>query len=324
MYNISKLLQEQDHHSILQLPSPQFDNYKVIAAINLNKFEEALKFATKNSYELAYIYYKLEQPKKALKILRKISLKEGKSEKTDILISQCLYKMQSYDKAYDLLKNYGNKDEFAVNLNAFYALNSLNSNSSKSSLFTTKKNKKIENPVNYSYSIMECKMEAEYNSLFEKIEDETNYIDELKNIDEKYNVEGSVIKKQIANLQNDDLPSLTKSETKVDIFNKIPTSKFSNPLHFQENFVCKNSEYQILKNIDKFNLKHTKISPKTKKLKILKCLLSILNSPKENSKVLVQKMLEKLEDCEEKQILQLLISESSNETFKEIAIELLK
>nr|ABO69721.1 unknown [Nosema bombycis] len=100
MVNLNEIETIESYEKIAKLEGDEYNQYKVIALINLDKFKEALKFVQPGSFEAAYIYYKLKNYKKALKIISKF-----KDEKSFILKSQILYSIGFYNKAYEILRN---------------------------------------------------------------------------------------------------------------------------------------------------------------------------------------------------------------------------
>lgn len=321
MENLKELIKREDHENILLLPSPEYNRYKAIAAINLDRYDEALLYAAKNSYEQAYVYYKLKNFKKSLKILRKLS-----GKKVDILKSQNLYFLGYYDEAYKLLSAHGNKNEFAVNLAAMDALNAL-SHQERPSMFSSMNSNKIQ-AIDYKFTDSECRMEYEYNDSFRYVEDEKEYVRTLLELQDKYKVRNSCIEKQIKNLMGDEIDDLTKKESEIVAFNKGLTAEIATPVLFQKHFTDKSvSDYKVFKEYqsDKFGfISGTRsFEPSNQRLRCLKALVisKRKQTPERMSKVL--KTLENNDQSIESEILRLLSTDLPENVFQERAMELI-
>lgn len=321
MENLKELIRRNDHENILLLPSPEYNKYKTIAAINLDRYDEALLYTARNSFEQAYVHYKLKNFKKSLKILRKLS-----GEKVDILKSQNLYFLGYYAEAYKLLSKYGNKNEFAVNLEAMDALNLLSCQKSPS-VFSSKSSNPIST-VEYKFTDPECRMEYEYNHSFRYIEDEKEFVRVLLDLQNKYKIENSCIDKQIKNLMNDEIINLSKKESEIISFNKGLIPEISNPVLFQQHFIENTpTDYKIYKEyqLDKsgFISGSKSFDPSNQRLKYLKALVisKRKQTPERMAKVL--KTLENSECSIEADILRLLSSNLPEDVFQEKALELI-
>lgn len=321
MESIQALIDRDDHESILTL-GPEYNNYKVIAAIHLGRYEEALLLLDYPCFEKAYCFYKLRKFHKSLKICKKL---EGKN--IDILKAQNLYFLGYYSDAYKILSNYGVSDEYAVNLSSMEALNHLNIvNFQKPSLFTSRDTKAIDSLKKYKFKDSECAMESNYNLSFKNIEDERLFIQTLSELDQKYNIENNCIQKQLKNLMDEDIVGLGARETEIFNFNRGTVTNINNPVLFQNNFLDSvKTDFKIFKdyqnnsqdylrgqrNIDTFN----------DKLKLLKSLVILKRKLNDERKDKIKKTLKGVKSCLEKDIIQLLIGKDDD--FQKKGIELL-
>lgn len=319
MENLETLMKSSEHEKILQLPSPEYNRYKVIAAIQLEKYTEALLYSSKNTFEQAYILYKLKKFKKALKVLRKL-----KGTAVEILTSQCLYFMGYYTKAYKILSKHGNTDEFAVNLSAMKALSQ--SNGIKPSHFTTKDTNCIRIERDYKFTDAECAHESEYNSLFKDVNKQKVFVKQLR---ENCNIENGLVQKQLSNLLGENIvDSLSKKEKEINDFNR-KAGGIVEPVLFQPNFIEQNksSDYQIYKDYQKNKSEYLSgkkvFEPHNDRLKLLKALIIAKRKPSAERSVAILKTLESMnESTIESDILNLLASDVPAEEFQEQAVEL--
>lgn len=172
----------KDHEKILELEGKEYDIYKGIALINLEKYSDSLNYLEKSSFERAYAYYKLRKYKRALRILKKMKLED----RVIILMSQIFYKMKYFYTAYYFLSMIKIDDEIAVNLNA---IRSLALGSSKLGKFSigckdSEDYVRMKYDVNFSiqkvvhnYQSDECRKEAEYNETFQDLDSYLNGAD---------------------------------------------------------------------------------------------------------------------------------------------------
>lgn len=327
MEDLKSLIQNEAHEKILELPGHEYDRYKAIASIYLERYKEALQYAPKNSFEMAYSYYKLRDFKKALKILRKLSGKE-----VDILKSQCLYFLGYYSEAYAALSKYGNSDEFAVNLSAINALWLLNKNSRiKPSLFTSGDQGEIAEEQKFSFSDPECLVEGEYNATFKLAENEKEWVEMLMSLQNKYKLDGSCIDKQLKNLMNEDLPKLLGRETDISQFNTGIKTTIPNPVLFQPNFIENGpnnvSDFQIFRdyqlNSKEYLAGMRTFQPFNDKLRLLKSFIVSKRKPTAKRAASVIKTLKNVESTLEKDILMLLAAELPDDQFQKQALELI-
>ncbi|KAM0680941.1 hypothetical protein GINT2_000747 [Glugoides intestinalis] len=319
MENLETLMKTNQHEKILLLPSPEYNRYKVIAAIQLEKYTEALLYSTKNTFEQAYILYKLKKFKKALKVLRKL-----KGTAVEILASQCLYFMGYYIKAYKVLSKHGISDEFAVNLSAIKALSQ--SNGIKPTPFTTKDMKPVEVEEEYKFTDAECAHESEYNSLFKYLSNQKEF---LKRLRESNSIDDGLVQKQLSNLLDENIDSLSKKEKEINDFNR-KSANIEEPVLFQHNFIEKNksSDYQIYKDYqrskDDFLSGKITFEPYNDRLRLLKALIIAKRGPTEERSMAILKTLEGMKESTiEKDILKLLSEDIPVYQFQKEAIALL-
>lgn len=117
MINLNQFNTDEEHEKVLKIEGEDFNLYKAVACIHLGKYLEGLKYSGKNTYETAYIFYKLRKYKKGLKICNKNS-----GERWDVLTSQISFGMGYYNKAFEYLNKVSKDDEIVVNLQAMKSL----------------------------------------------------------------------------------------------------------------------------------------------------------------------------------------------------------
>lgn len=324
MKDLKTLLENNEHEKILELPSPEFDKYKVVAAIHLERYEDGLVFASKNSFETAYIYYKLRNFKKSLKILRKLH-----GTAVDVLKSQCLYFLGYYSEAYRLLSQHGSSDEYAVNLSAMESLSYLNAKSAvRPTFFTSKDTGAIEDPVRYKFCSTECLAESEFNNAFKSIEDEREYIEQLRILDQKYKIDNGCIQKQIKNLTGEEVAEMSKREREIVSFNTGKITKIDNPVLFQRNFLpyC-HTDINIFKKYkqakDEFVRGFEKFEPYNDRLRILKGLILAKRRVSEARNNAILRTISPCKDCIEKKILELICSDCTDQEFQQKGLQLI-
>lgn len=325
MENLKSLIENNEHEKILQLKSPEYDRYKAIAAIQLEKYEEALLYTQKLSFECAYVYYKLKNFKKSLKILRKLSGKD-----VDILKSQCLYFLGYYVDAYKILSQFETKNEFAVNLLAMESLASINNkNRTKPSLFTSKDSKILQKAVDLKFTDPECRLEGEFNESFKFVENEREWTQILINLQNKYKIENSYFEKQLKNISGGINDSLSKREEEINQFNCGVTRKIKNPVLFQENFVenANKTDFQIFSdfqaNKEQYLSGSLSFEAFNSKLRLLKAFIIAKRKSTEKRSECILKTLENVEDSIEKRILTLLGSNLPEKEFQTQALKLI-
>ncbi len=180
--DVRKLILDKKYEEILKLDSPLYDEYKCVASIYLNNLDDALKYAKKNSFNEAYVYYRRKNFKKCLKKIK------GRMEYKFLLLkTQCLYFLGHYKSAYDLfVKIQENEmvDEFVVNLTAMESLGSISDHLGfRESKYVIKK--------------ADVKLEQQYNKLFSCIDNEMKYLELLNGLNDTFPVENSVVQKQL-------------------------------------------------------------------------------------------------------------------------------
>lgn len=341
MENLKELINKQNHAEIMKLEGSCFDKYKVVAAIFLNLFEDALKFAERNSFEQAYVFYRLRKYRKALKTLRKLNSEKSEttrkpgSAKIEILKAQCLYNLGYYADAYAIIAEYGTNDEYGVNLTAIESLCSLSEQTRhKLSYFTLPFKGSIKNNVKMTFKNPECLIESEFNRLYTKIENERIYLDLLYDFDSKFNVNDSCFKKQIKLLKGEFISpeGLSSKEKETLDFNNKIISTISAPVHFQKNFTPSGQQYQLID-----CLRYDKIHKFDESVKtlcsscmfehisdiaiIFKSFTYIKSSKIKRTELKVSKWLSKCDGCPEKDLLLALSSDLKYKENQQAAIK---
>lgn len=330
MDDLETLITEKKHEKILAFEGENFAKYKVIAALFLNKFEEALKYAEKNSFEMAYAYYRLKKYKKALSIVR-----QQKTKEFEILKAQCLYYLGYYAEAYNIIARYGTNNEHAVNLKAIESMESLSKrNKYKLSYFSVQHHGNINKIVKYVYKNPECLMEAKYNEIYEKIDNENEYLDLLYQEAQNYNLENNIFEKQIKVIRGENVNpnNFNARENEIIDLNNGKITKLANPVHFQKNFEKSKQKNILIDLAIKENLyggefmtdcewRNKILQCGTEGDRILKCFSYIKNGG--NKSELVKKWLVKCDDSIEKEILLLLSSDLFEKANMEKAVEII-
>ncbi|KAL6120702.1 hypothetical protein NUSPORA_02526 [Nucleospora cyclopteri] len=316
MESLKELISTENYDKILQLMGGKYNKYKTVAAIHLNRFEEALEYVEKNSFLEAYIFYKLRNFKKSLKILRKLN-----GKKVDILIAQNLYFLGFFNDAYKILSKHGVEDEFAVNLSAMQALNSI-SCKSKPSLFSLKPDLPVENVKNLKFTNLNCKMESEYNMLYQYVENEEDYLSYLNSLNEKYNIDNSIIKKQLDNLMNHTNSNFTRGEQEIVDFNTKVGAKIKKPRLFQLNFTgAKKTEYKMILQFQ--NANYNDFVPFSTNLWLLKAVLAVKNLPNKKRTLVLANIAPKLTGIY-REIVEILSYNEFSDGFRNKATKLLE
>lgn len=328
METLKKLIEAQNHTEILNLEDGKYAKFRGVAAIFLYRFEEALLYVEKGSFEHAYALYGLKRYRKALSVLKGHS-----SPRTDILKSQCLYNLGYYAGAYKYLRKHGCADEHAVNLTAIESICKLTgANSHRISYFTAPRPDSIDSKVSKQFTNPECLMEAEYNRLFADMDDQRHYLNSLYELDKKYDVADSCIKKQIA-LMTDAAGGdmkLSKRERETFQFNAGSEGAISHPVHFQLNFIplsqhCRFIEHarndQSQPPAKKFCWDYNNIQPSSELSLIIKSLACIKRGKLKNERI--PKWLGAVSDCPEKKLLLALSSDLNNKECQKKAVSLL-
>lgn len=243
MIDLNKFKTSNDHEKILNLEGEEFNKYKLVACIHLGRYNDALKFCTKNSFESAYVYYKLKNYKKALKICNK-----NNSEKFDMLKSQILYCTGFYNEAFNILNNFPKDDEIVVNLQAMKSLGILLQNVSKEighPLYMKNKEDGImyENLENYKFNSKEAYNEFIYNKSFEEAANKHNFVNYLKKFsDQKSNIFSQQLNNIEGNFDNINFDNLSKTQKNILDFNLKKKNSIKNNLHFLCNYNGKLSD----------------------------------------------------------------------------------
>lgn len=240
MIDLNNFKTTNDHEKILLLEGEEFNKYKLIACIHLGRYTEGLKYSLKNTFESAYLYYKLKKYKKALRICNK-----NKSEYFDMLKSQILYCLGYYNEAFNLLNKFPKDDEIVVNLQAMKSLGILVQNVNKvigHPLYIKNKEDKImyEDLENYKFKSKEIYNEFLYNKSFEKAYDKNEFKNYLKNYS---NQKSNIFSQQLANIEGKfdsiNIENLSKTQKNILEFNMKKKDFISNNLHFLDNYNVK-------------------------------------------------------------------------------------
>jgi len=325
--NVKKLIAENKHEQIYGLPDEAVPReYKAIAAIHLGKYREALAYAEKSTFECAYIHYKLKNFKKALRILRGLK----KDKKSSILASQCLYNLGYYSMAAHTLSLVGSSDEHAVNIAAMESLAKLNSKSKFTpNKFATRHTGDLLGEAVATFNDPECHLEYEFNRALECLDDEHRYIIRLEDLKKSFPIKNSCIDKQYRLLSYGEFEKgdLDAKEERILQFNEGKENALVNPAHFQANFDRKmKTEYEVFRRWaeSKGSLSYKDIEPYSAKLCLLKafaCFNSRIRAEKKMVKI--EKILHRCEDCWQKKVLMVLISDLKLKDVQERAIKLL-
>lgn len=240
MKSIKQIVEEKNYDQILKLEGEEYDAYKCITLIKLEKYKEAIKYAKPCSFELAYANYKLKNFKKCLRIIRK---SQEASAKFIVLKSQALYNMGRYNEAYKILSQLPLDDELVINLQAikslaFVADMSEHRTPSKYSLMKGDDSVKFDDFSRYKFRDKELEEEFRYNETFASILEEGKYVSILTTLGEKYR--SGVVKRQLdnvlGNFEKISKSSLNNSDAQILEFNRDERTSFENPVHYQRNF----------------------------------------------------------------------------------------
>ncbi|KAI5148230.1 hypothetical protein ENBRE01_0190 [Enteropsectra breve] len=323
---IKLLVDSERHEDILKLEGEQWNEYKVVAAISLSMFEAALKYCAKNSFEEAYILYRTKNFKKSLRILRKLH-----GEKVEILKAQCLYNLGYYAKAQRIFKTISTSDEFAVNIAAAEALaHHCSKNKHVPSILSGEHTEDIEESVSPILKDALCLLEYNFNKAFCEADQIEKYKTELEELDRRYDVEESCIKKQLANINGERVGFLSEKEQEVWDFNRGLKTTIQHPVHFQKNFMENiKTEYREFisaenssDSVNNSKIKH--INPHSDKMSLYKAFRIVAGPNSPSKKEYVQKILEPCAECKEKSVLLLLLEDLDDEKMQARAIELMK
>ncbi|KAF9762983.1 hypothetical protein NGRA_1618 [Nosema granulosis] len=295
MVDLNILENDQDHEKIACLEGKEFDRYRAIALIHLGKYNEALKFVNKGSFEAAYVYYKLKNYKKALKIISKFS-----DEKGFVLKSQILYSMGFYNKAYEALSTLPKDDEVVINLQAMKSMAILTHNVNRScghKLWMKKRDELMhfDKLENHKFSNEDSRIEFFFNKTFEEAHDIQKYLEALRTAQKLFNGE-NIISKQLNNIEGSfdeiDPETLSKTQKEILLYNMHKTDKIVNPIHFLKNFTgnLSDSEYNWLQHAksNEFNLNPFNIPSTSENLKLLRIFIGLKHKSMVKSLVLAE------------------------------------
>lgn len=301
MINLNNFKTQEDHEKVLNLEGSDINSYKAVACIHLGKYEEGLKYCSKNSYESAYIYYKLRRYKKGLKICNKNS-----GEKWDVLTSQILFGMGYYNKAFEYLSKLPKDDEIVVNLQAMKSMGILVDKVSRvpgHSLYIKKReeNTMYDNIDNYKFQVSDSNLEFLFNKSFEVADNQNEYLSVLKKLSDQYsNIENNMFKKQVQNIEGSfdeiDQDELTKTQKNILNYNMGKIENIDNSLHFLSNYQkdLLDNEYKWIEKVklNNWKINWNEIPDTTENLLILRILTGLVNKnmKKENIKKFVDRV----------------------------------
>ncbi|AFM99330.1 hypothetical protein EHEL_110560 [Encephalitozoon hellem ATCC 50504] len=236
--NLHDLVKNDCHEEISRLEHPEFNQFRVVAYINLGKFEEALRYAEKDSFERAYALYKLKKYKKALRILKRID-----TEGSKVLASQCLYYLGYYNTAYKILSEVKKDDDIVVNLQAMKGLAMLADKNQYAfgNKFQLRKRDELaqfEDLSRHDIKHTEGRVDFIFNLSFESLANEEEFVNFLYRQLEKPEMSGTIVEEQLKNIKGEEVNPdlLLRNQRETFEFNRGAIDKFSNPLHFQQNF----------------------------------------------------------------------------------------
>jgi hypothetical protein len=265
MGELRELIKNNEHEKILSIEGEGQNEYKAIACIFLERYEDALRYVVRGGFEEAYIRYKLKDYRKCVRILNKNGLSDARCMK---LKAQALYFLGYYDEAYQILSSFEPNDETIVNLMAIRSLGLL---ASKSGISTPHRfsirnkeglSRRSFNVPKYKVSRPESVVECEFNKCFEVLDNEEGFKKRLKDIldDPKLTRDMSLIENQYKNVtgrfKDVEMDLLSRGQRETLLFNMGKKTKFQNPCHFQPSgflsnvdtdWKCRNvSEYDYL------------------------------------------------------------------------------
>ncbi|AFN84037.1 hypothetical protein EROM_110550 [Encephalitozoon romaleae SJ-2008] len=236
--NLYDLVKNDCHEEISRLEHPEFSRFRAVAFISMGKFKEALKYTEEGSFERAYVFYKLKKYKKALRILRHID-----TEGSKVLTSQCLYYLGYYNTAYQILAEVKRDDDIVVNLQAMKGLATLaDSNQyvfgNKFQLRKRDELAEFEDLSKHNFKHIEGYVDFIFNLAFESLSSEEDFVDFLSHQLEKQEMKGTIVEEQLKNIKGEEvnINILLKNQKETVEFNSGAIDRFSNPLHFQQNF----------------------------------------------------------------------------------------
>lgn len=299
--SLHDLVKNNQHEEIARLNGCELNPFKAVAYIHMGDFKQALKHASKGSFEMAYILYKLKKYKKALRILRQI-----RTEGSQVLASQCLYYLGYYNTAYQILSKLKKDDDIVVNLQAMKSLAILADKRQFGfgGRFIPRKMDKLvefEDLREYMMSSSEGRADFVFNLSFEKLDDEAKFVDFLEE-EVRCNAElrGTIVEEQMKNVKGhfEDIKvnMLSKSQRETFDFNTRAISGFSNPLHFQKNFLKSScdgySESLLIEEVYRsgFNIRFDRVPELSAKLIVFRMLVLYKNGYVPSSKCLEDRM----------------------------------
>ncbi|KHN68836.1 hypothetical protein M896_120550 [Ordospora colligata OC4] len=249
--DIYELVRNDQHEQIYAVEHPEFGRFRAVACIFLGRYEEALKYAERKSFEAAYSLYKLKKYKKALRILKWID-----SEGSRVLSSQCLFYLGYYGSAYKMLSKIKMDDDVAVNLQAMKSMAILADKNlyEYGNRFQIRKMDDVDgfdDIKEYNMKSAEGRVDLVFNESFEHLFDEKRFLEFLKMQAVKAEMKGTIVEEQLKNVCGQEvcIPLLSKSQKKTVEYNEGIIDAISMPIHFQRNF----ARYNVLETKYKSN-----------------------------------------------------------------------
>ncbi|KAM0679260.1 hypothetical protein BDAP_000127 [Binucleata daphniae] len=306
MNNIQELVNKNDHAAILQLDGDLYDQYKIIANIKLERYQEAMKLAKKHTFEFCYCLYKQKKYANCIKIIEKMINQNVKNEEIYILYAQSLYHLGYYNKSAEIM-NKINKPFSLINLMATESMCLLSNNE----ICRYKVNAKDEyKKITINYDSCELTKEQNeeltYNKSFRYLANENEFVNFLEN-----NSENKLCTNQLNNVLGNfeliDTSIIGKKDNEIIKYNK-ETDNNANLEHFQKH----NYEYDI------FCKKSEKIVFKTDNLRFLYALKLLKKKKVQN----VTKLIQKTKDSDVKKMFSFLTNRTKKS--QKIIIDALK
>ncbi|KAM0687980.1 hypothetical protein COBT_000771 [Conglomerata obtusa] len=305
MSNIMELIKNNEHEKIIALEGNQYNQYKTIAYLFLERYKEALEHAEKESYEYCYCLYKLRKYKKCVKLIKKINPDGLYEEKYKILLSQALYFMGYYNSSAKAL---GNLSSGPTYIN-FLAANNL----AQAGTFSNKINfykvfakddfLDIFNNVNVGKLSVEENEEVIYNNSFKHIYDENTFKKYLEEC-----VDNTLCYNQLNNINgNYDIlkeEHLTKKQKDIILHNKKQQE-----LHELQHFQKYNYEFAMANKLKTGEIDIKNVKCKTDNLFLIK---AVHNIKRKNNKA-AKKCLEAAKDTKINELLSFLANSKAKE-----------
>lgn len=266
MSTVQELVFSSDHLQIIQLDD-SFASYKCIAYIHLEKYQEAIKYASPNSFEFFYCLYKLKRFKKCVRGINKL---KKKSDAINVVLAQSLYYLGYYYGSYKVLEKIKNTGT-PINLKATLSLLKASKSNITHRFAVHSKDysddKFDENLLKRGALDDDELLEYEFNECFENLTSEAEYV---KALESKVNNILCMIQLNniTGNYEEINPEILSKRQREIMDANR-EDNELVNPVHFQ----AVNKEYNIIKEVCRNGISYqivNKLHGDTEKLNILK------------------------------------------------------